>query len=205
MKEIRIYSESGVIPSYANPTDSGMDLKSMSANFILKTIGGEYEVDFNKDKLVEFFMNSEFYTMSMKVKYHSGVHLILPPTTEVDLRPKSSIYKKAPYLSLSNGIGTIDEEYRGSCDAVFNITSMHLYYIYRIIDKLDKEFNREHVEYVVRMLIEDLFKGIYGIGDSFSQLVVSNREEVELIQLPKWLPEYDMTARGQGGFGSTNN
>lgn len=205
MKEIRIYSESGLMPSYANSTDSGMDLKSIDAKFIINTLRGEQEVEFNKDKLVEFFMSQEFYVMSMKVKYHSGIHLILPPTTDVELRPKSSIYKKAPYLELSNGIGTIDEEYRGSCDAVFNIISMHLYYITQAINQLSQGTLKVHVRYVIEMLIDDLFKGIYNIGDSFSQLVVTNREEVRLIQLPEWLPEYNQTSRGQGGFGSTNN
>jgi dUTP pyrophosphatase len=52
-----------------------------------------------------------------RIRYGFGFALEIPPNTQADFRPRSSIYKTG--LILSNCIGTIDEGYRGEIGAVF--------------------------------------------------------------------------------------
>lgn len=52
-----------------------------------------------------------------RIHYGLGFALELPENTQLDLRPRSSIYKTG--LILSNCIGTGDEEYRGEYQAFF--------------------------------------------------------------------------------------
>ena len=52
-----------------------------------------------------------------RIKYGLGFALELPPFTQLDIRPRSSIHKTG--LILSNCIGTGDEEYRGEYMAYF--------------------------------------------------------------------------------------
>ena len=51
------------------------------------------------------------------IKYGLGIAVELPEKTQLDLRPRSSIWKTG--LVLTNSVGTIDEDYRGEISAVF--------------------------------------------------------------------------------------
>lgn len=52
-----------------------------------------------------------------KIEYGTGLAFELPPHTQLDLRPRSSIHNTG--LLLSNSIGTGDEGYRGEYKAIF--------------------------------------------------------------------------------------
>ena len=56
-----------------------------------------------------------------RIKYGLGFAMELPPNTQIDCRPRSSIHKTG--LILSNSIGTIDEDYRGEWGAYFAIVT----------------------------------------------------------------------------------
>lgn len=62
------------------------------------------------------------------IKYGLGIAVDLPKFHEMELRPRSSIYKTG--LILSNSPGTIDEEYTGEVMCIF----------YKVIDSLP-EYN----------------------------------------------------------------
>lgn len=51
------------------------------------------------------------------IRYGLGIAVELPEKTQLDFRPRSSVWKTG--LVLSNCIGTIDEDYRGEIGAVF--------------------------------------------------------------------------------------
>jgi dUTP pyrophosphatase len=52
-----------------------------------------------------------------RIKYRCGLAFELPKGTQLDIRPRSSIFKTG--LVLCNSIGTLDEEYRGELMVFF--------------------------------------------------------------------------------------
>lgn len=200
-KQVRIFSEDeSLLPKYAHPTDSGMDAKSVSRLFVFNTtLRKKIEV---KDGELEDFINkcreSEVeIILSGFVIYDSGVKMILPDHTDCKGMAKSGIYKNAPALSVANGVGLIDEPYRNTTKMIFRIEFGYLNLFNAAIAKhVDED------KTYANLAINSLLRDIYEVGVPMSQLVIENREEVELIKLDKWYPEYDHTERGTNGLGS---
>ena len=87
--KIKILNEKATLPKRTNDTDACYDVVAVSK---VHHGNGVYE-------------------------YGWGFAMELPPNTQMDARPRSSIYKTG--MILSNCIGTIDEEYRGEGKAFF--------------------------------------------------------------------------------------
>jgi dUTP pyrophosphatase len=75
-------------------------------------------IRFNEtDACYDVYATSKTYIGDFRYEYGLGFSLELPENTQLDLRPRSSIYKTG--LVLSNSIGTGDEDYRGEYRAIF--------------------------------------------------------------------------------------
>lgn len=85
------------VPVKANPSDSCADVVAV-----------------RREPLTFSLFN---FTITYGYKYHSGFALDLPPSTELQVRSRSSIFKTG--LILSNGVGTGDEGYVGEYSMVF--------------------------------------------------------------------------------------
>ena len=75
-------------------------------------------IRFNEtDACYDVYATSVKYIGHNRYEYGLGFSLELPPNTQLDMRPRSSIYKTG--LVLSNSVGTGDEDYRGEYKAIF--------------------------------------------------------------------------------------
>lgn len=107
----------------------------------------------------------------------TGIAVQIPEGYTGYLHPRSSIFKKD--LVLANGVGVIDEDYRGEIKAIF-----------RKIDKLENIDGRSFARRARR---------IYAVGDKVAQLVILRDYKLEVEEVD----ELTDTERGKGGFGST--
>lgn len=99
------------------------------------------------------------------VKYGLGFAVELPPMTQLDFRPRSSIWKTG--LVLSNSIGTIDEDYRGEISAVFYhmIPELPEYEVGDRIGQIQL-VNRQDVLFVEVGELSDTVRGDGGFGST---------------------------------------
>jgi dUTP pyrophosphatase len=104
-----------------------------------------------------------------------------------DIRPRSSIYKKA--LSLCNGIGTIEDTYRGE-----------LILIFRYLPHVGKTHNVAAAYIDLHEL--QAANLVYNVGDNIGQLIVLKNETDVIFEI---VDELSTTVRGENGFGSTGN
>jgi len=148
-----------VIPKQAHKGDSGYDLVAIS--------DGEFNFD-EKGNL-------------LYLEYHTGLAVEPPVGFRTELWPRSSISKY--HLSLCNGIGLIDETYRGELIFRFNLIG--------ITWSVKSQSNAPDY-------INKNFK-IYQKGDKVGQLVVSQNIIANIIEVDK----LSDTERKDGGFGST--
>lgn len=104
------------------------------------------------------------------IKYHSGLAFEFPEGIDAELRARSSIYKTG--LVLSNGVGTIDNGYRGEVMGVF----------YEMI--IDNAVNH------------------YQVGERFAQLVIPGLDpsRIEFVEV-KQINQTDRGAGGYGSSG----
>lgn len=102
-----------------------------------------------------------------RIEYGLGFSLELPPNTQLDLRPRSSIYKTG--LVLSNSIGTGDEEYRGEYRAVFYhvIPTLEPYEVGDRILQIQLR-SREDMEFIPVDDLGDTVRGSGGFGSTGS-------------------------------------
>lgn len=85
--QVRIKTESGVLPAYETPGSSGMDLRAWLTEPILLQPG-------------------------QRALIPTGIRLELPEGYEAQVRARSGLAVKHG-IGLVNGIGTIDSDYRG--------------------------------------------------------------------------------------------
>lgn len=98
-------------------------------------------------------------------KYHLGFALDLPPNTELQIRPRSSIYKTG--LVLSNSIGTGDEGYTGEYSIVFYHVVPELF-PYEVGDRVAQiqVVNRAGIKFNVIEELPSKDRGLKGWGSS---------------------------------------
>jgi len=92
----------------------------------------------------------EFDNKNMQVTYYTGLAIEIPEGYFADLRCRSSIYKTS--LRLTNGLGTIDSDFRGEMKMIFDITPT--------MDKVK----------------------LYEVGDRVGQLVILPKLDIEFVE-----------------------
>lgn len=157
------------MPCYAKPGDSGADLYSVEDVFI--PVGSHIMVS-------------------------SGIAIQLPLGYEGQVRSRSGLAAKG--VQVANGIGTIDNAYRGEVKTI----------LYNFNCSIDWQmWPRHQNEYVNLADVKPgdtvLSKRVYGInikkGDRIAQLVIVPVSQFEFKEVEK----LDETDRGSGGFGSS--
>jgi len=126
-----------IIPTYEHPDDSGMDIYSIE-QVTLPAIN-QFLLDVHKTssehaKLWSYQyegLNPFQYTSVVKVR--TGISLEIPPYHEIQVRSRSGLASKGIFVV--NGIGTIDEGYRGEiCVLLANISNAP--YIVNVHDRV---------------------------------------------------------------------
>lgn len=125
------------------------------------------------------------------LSYGIGLAIAIPEDYEGEIRARSSICNKD--MSLCNGVGTIDSDYRGEILLRFNVV---LYL--RVTEEMN--LSNQNIEEVVNHLLnKKQFMNVYSAGDRIGQLLLKPVYNMEFEE-----EELDNTERGEGGFGSTN-
>ena len=116
-----------------------------------------------------------------QIKVYTG--LAIQPATNyyIEVFPRSSIYKK--HLQLANSVAVIDYDYRGEIILIFNKIP--------VACGSHAEFG-EYLTYSKNSIINE--------GEKIAQMVVRWRFDVDWQEVD----ELNNTARGEGGFGSTD-
>lgn len=114
------------LPKRAHPTDEGADLYACT-----RRLAAEYS-----DSRVDVF------------EYGTGLTFAIPKGYALDLRARSSIWKKG--MMLCNGVGTIDQTYRDEVKAFFYAFSRDSYDVGdRVAQLLIRPYvNPEEIEFV---------------------------------------------------------
>jgi len=117
------------------------------------------------DACYDVWAISRFDYEDGRIEYGLGFSLELPPNTQLDLRPRSSIHKTG--LILSNCIGTGDEGYRGEYRAVFYhvIPTLPPYEVGDRILQIQLR-NREDVDFVPVNELNETIRGENGFGST---------------------------------------
>ena len=152
MLEVKIKKlhKDAVIPKYETVGSAGMDLTAVSK---------EYDEHGN-------------------ICYDTGLAFEIPENHVGLIFPRSSLSKKD--LMLTNSVGVIDSDYRGSVSFKFKPTNAFSFYTERVI----------HIETADE----------YEVGDRIGQIVILPYPKVSFVEVD----ELSETERGHGGFGSTD-
>jgi dUTP pyrophosphatase len=117
---------------------------------------------------------------------HTGLHVELPESYEMEIRPRSGLTKTK--LIIANSPGTVDADYRGEILVIFESidgTNLFPYYNNYINNGVTSELHFP-----------------YGVGDRCAQLLIRRYEEIAWHEVDA-LEELGKTKRGNGGHGST--
>lgn len=149
--KIKKLHKDAVIPKYAHNGDAGMDLVAVSK---------EIDSDAN-------------------IVYDTGLAFEIPKGYVGLVFPRSSNAKKD--LLLSNSVGVIDSNYRGSVTLKF---------------KANKP-----IETTTILKDKDKWKWakVYEVGDRVGQIIIMPYPQIEFVEVE----ELSKTERGEGGYGST--
>lgn len=117
--KIKRLTETSIVPTYAHPTDSGMDLYYDGESIELEPIAvaevqtGNYVwSQYGEIPETEFVLvNAKRYLLS------TGISIQLPPNTEGQVRSRSGLSLKKGVMVL-NSPGTIDEGYQGEIKVI---------------------------------------------------------------------------------------
>ena len=152
MLEVKIKKlhKDAVIPKYETVGSAGMDLTAVSK---------EYDEHGN-------------------ICYDTGLAFEIPENHVGLIFPRSSLSKKD--LMLTNSVGVIDSDYRGSVSFKFKPTNAFSFYTERVI----------HIETADE----------YEVGDRIGQIVILPYPKESFVEVD----ELSETERGHGGFGSTD-
>jgi len=124
------------------------------------------------------------------IEYNSGIAIELPPGYHALIHPRSSI--SSHDLILANSIGLVDNGYRGPILCRFKIVPPQ---------KPTEDFSESGGVTMEGQYQIPWFPKIYCKGDRIAQLVIEKTVDVEV----QAVEELSTTARGAGGFGSTNS
>jgi dUTPase len=117
------------------------------------------------------------------IAYKLGFMTEIPEGWEGRLYSRSSVSKK--HLQQCNGVGVIDQDYRGEWEIRFNLAAPNYLY-YKMNGLEEPSFDDSN---------------IYKVGEAVAQFQFRKKEETELELVVDI--ETD-TVRGDGGFGSTD-
>lgn len=117
--KIKKLTDTAIIPTYAHPTDSGMDLYYDGDDILLMPTETE---DYVTGELIQTNLESypEFKTRLVNAKRYllsTGISIELPPNTEGQVRSRSGLAYKNGIMVL-NSPGTIDEGYTGEIKVI---------------------------------------------------------------------------------------
>lgn len=172
--KIKKLAPEAVIPKYAHIGDSGMDLTAISVSYT-DDDGGN-------------------------ITYDTGIAVEIPEGHVGLLFPRSSNSKKE--LLLTNSVGVIDSNYRGSIKAVFKLSFDYW------IGATNRENFQKRLEegtFVHHSIAEDEHfdrangAEIYALGDRIAQLIILPYPTIEFEEVE----ELSETERNQGSYGST--
>ena len=169
--EVKIKLEEGaVLPKYSKPGDVGMDLTAITVRY-------DSDMDY--------------------IEYDSGVSVEIPEGYVGLVFPRSSISNKD--LHLTNAVGIIDSEFRGTIKSRFKITSCYEQEV-----SINPFLNMGEFQVYVHALdvVRDTVINIpvYAVGERFAQLIIMPYPKIEF----KVVDKLSETERGEGGYGSTN-
>jgi len=152
---IEVCKEGVTLPVYANAGDAGMDIRAAEDVTLLP---GETKV------------------------IPTGLKMVIPSGYEIQVRARSGLSLKTP-LRIANGIGTIDEGYRGELGVILWNSSTSGDEVYTISEKENKH-------------------GIYEIkkGDRIAQIVLSKYETIDFEEISD---VSKIEGNRGGGFGSS--
>lgn len=129
------------------------------------------------------------------VEYKFGFAMEVPLGYAAFIFPRSSVSKTD--LELCNSVGIIDADYRGEVMARFNFNQFSLDFLQRfnIAIKSAPYFQRESI---IKKFMNELtyFKD----GKAILQMIILPVPKIE----PEWTDKLSDSARGAGGFGSTD-
>lgn len=160
-----------VIPKYAHDGDACFDLHSIEDVIVLP---GE--------------------TVMVK----TGIHVMLPENTELQVRPRSGMSLKTPYI-VKNSPGTVDEGYRGPVNVIVHCL-MNAEYSGKESIVLKDNGDHDMSGVIIETMNEPL---IIKKGDRIAQGAIKPTigRGVEIVEIS--MDELTETERGTGGFGST--
>lgn len=126
------------------------------------------------------------------IEYHTGIAIQPPIGYHTIIEARSSVSKKD--LILANGIGLIDNEYRG--EIIFR---------FKILPKVVYVEKDEFVNATDSLMSYDLAVPLsemqfYKKGDKVGQIKIEKTIEMDFVEVE----ELSETDRGTGGFGSTD-
>lgn len=118
---------------------------------------------YGTDACYDIIAVSKEYIGYNRYKYKCGFHIELPANSQIDIRPRSSIYKTG--LILSNSIGTVDEDYRGEFMVIFYHIEKELP-PYEIGDRIAQIQlrSREDIEFILVDELSETERGSGGFG-----------------------------------------
>lgn len=141
-------------------------------------------------------------------EYRTGLAIQPPNGYHTEICPRSSISKYN--LMLANGIGQIDEPYRGELLVRFKLIRQPLFEMINIHIDIDEEIlklkntpiseSAELTKPISTMVdVTEEYK-VYKKGDAIAQLKIHQTIHMDFIEVE----ELTKTVRGSGGFGSTD-
>jgi len=116
------------------------------------------------------------------IVYYLGIKVKIPRGWEGELKSRSSIRKY--HLQQCNGIGTMDENYRGEWAISFNLSPPNFMYfkLHNLPDPADTDFK------------------IYAVGDKVGQICFRKKDKYAVAQVSL---VQSNTERGEDGHGSS--
>jgi dUTP pyrophosphatase len=103
--------EAVVLPKYESIGASGMDIRAY-----------KYSLPDQLEKENEFLEEGFILKPHERVLIKTGIQIEIPQNTEIQIRPRSGLALKHG-ITLTNAIGTIDEDYRGDVGVILLNTS----------------------------------------------------------------------------------
>jgi len=100
--QVKIYSKSGDIPTYATLNSVGCDIKATN----------------------EFALHPGRFTL-----VETGIHVEIPDGYEIQVRPRSGLAAKDG-ISITNSPGTIDADYRGEVKVILHNLGDKVFHVY---------------------------------------------------------------------------
>lgn len=175
------FEEIGDLPAAATEKSSGFDIFASQEPQIVGDYDSENEVYLNVS-YIQYKTNLKMSIQSEKIV--TGVNKTQFVDYDVLIFPRSSVSKYN--LTLANSIGLVDQDYQG--EVLLRFKYVWQPEDYRIIDgKICGKIN---------------FDKIYKKGEKIGQLKISQRETTKFVLVNNF---NEVTERGSGGFGHTDN